>query len=95
LAESDSLRGGLSAVRGVRELIVLAAALAVGLVIAPLLTWFAGARELGAYAGGGLQAFMTHFYRELGDAAPGFWIVALAPYVITQLARGLLRWARG
>jgi hypothetical protein len=74
-----------------RELIVLGVAALLGFIIAPLLIDLAGARTLGAYAGGNLQEFFVHFYRGLGSGWPGFWMVALGPYVIILAARGL--WA--
>ncbi|HTV49579.1 MAG TPA: hypothetical protein VME21_00235 [Steroidobacteraceae bacterium] len=74
-----------------RELIWLACALLLGLLIVPVLIDLAGARTLGAYAGGTLQDFFVHFYRGLGSGSPGFWMVALGPYVILLAARGL--WA--
>lgn len=73
-----------------RELIVLAAALAFGLLAAPPLVWIAGSRALGPYAGGGLGAFLASFYRSLARGTFAYWMVALGPYLVVLLVRALL-----
>ena len=91
MASSLSLRAALVSPGGMaRELLFLALGLALGLVLAPIGIFLIGGRALGPYAGGSLGNLFTHFYAGLGSGAFGFWIVALAPYVILMLLRGLL-----
>jgi hypothetical protein len=73
-----------------RELIVLGVALLLGLLLVPLGIDLVGPRALGPYAGGGLGAFLAHFYRGLGSGFLGFWMVALGPYVMILAARALI-----
>jgi hypothetical protein len=72
-----------------RELILLGVGLILGLLLVPILIDLLGPRALGPYAGGGLGAFLGHFYRGLGSGGLGFWMVALGPYVMILLVRGL------
>jgi hypothetical protein len=78
-----------------RELIILAAAIAVGVCVVPPLLWLVGSRALGPYAGGGAGAFMSGFFRGLGTGSFGFWMVALGPYLITLVVRALTGLRRG
>jgi hypothetical protein len=73
-----------------RELILLGVGLILGLLLVPVLIDLLGARALGPYAGGDLKAFLAHFYRGLGIGSPGFWMVALGPYVMILLVRALV-----
>jgi hypothetical protein len=59
-----------------RELLLLGAALAFGLLILPLLIWLAGHFTLGPY---------TH-----GDSGPGYGPLSLYGNYFTELARGQL-----
>jgi hypothetical protein len=91
LADSASLSVAPGAARSVRrELILLGVGLLLGLLLVPVLIDLLGTRALGPYAGGGLTAFMAHFYRGLGSASPGFWMVAVGPYVMILLVRALV-----
>jgi hypothetical protein len=78
-----------------RELVILAGALAFGVVVVPPLLWLAGTRSLGPYAGGGPGALVESFFRGLASASLAFWVVALAPYLITLVVRALVGIARG
>jgi hypothetical protein len=78
-----------------RELLVLAAALAFGVLAVPPLLWVVGSRALGPYAGGGIGAFLASFFRGLASGTFGFWMVALGPYLLTLVARALGGLARG
>ncbi len=91
MAFSLSVRGALGAAGGLpRELLLLLVGLALGLLVAPMAIFFLGGRALGPYAGGGLHGLLTHFYGGLASGTLGFWIVALGPYVILMVLRGLL-----
>ena len=91
-----SLRNAFGGTPGLRrELTLLVAALVVGLVLVPLASFLVGGRTLGPYAAGTLGAFFVRFYQGLGSLSPGFWMVALGPYVILLLARALLALLRG
>ncbi len=78
-----------------RELVILAVALGFGVLVVPPLLWLAGSRGLGPYAGGGMGALVESFFRGLAGASLAFWIVALAPYLITLVVRALVGIARG
>ncbi|MGH8258818.1 MAG: hypothetical protein ACREUG_03920 [Steroidobacteraceae bacterium] len=78
-----------------RELLVLAAALACGVLVVPPILWTVGSHALGPYAGDGIGSFLSSFLRGLGAGTFGFWMVALGPYLVTLLARALLGLARG
>ncbi len=73
-----------------RELIVLGAALAFGVLAVPPLLWLAGTRTLGPYAGGGVAALVANFFRGLASGALAFWLVALGPYLVLTALRALL-----
>ncbi len=77
-----------------RELIVLAAGLGCGVVLAPLIVWFVGSRALGPYAGGGIGAFLAAFFRGLASGTFGFWMVALGPYLVALIVRALAGFGR-
>lgn len=78
-----------------RELIIFGVALLVGLFVAPVAIWFAGARALGPYAGGSLGNLVGNLFRGLASGSPPFWAVVLGPYVVCMLVRALLRAVRG
>jgi hypothetical protein len=73
--------------RAIRELAILAAALAFGVFVMPLIIYAAGRETLGEYANGGASAMMLDFFRGLADGARAFWTVALGPYAAIQLVR--------
>lgn len=91
-ALSHDVTGARAAMR--RELIVLACALAFGVLAVPALLWFVGARTLGPYPGGGLGALVANFFRGLASGTLGFWIIALAPYLFIIVLRALVALAR-
>lgn len=79
-----------------RELAVLAIAALIGLILVPLAIWLVGGRVLGPYSHGsnpnaGPLALLGDFYRGLGSGWLSFWIVALGPLILIELAR--LGWA--
>jgi hypothetical protein len=78
-----------------RELIILAVALFVGLILVPLATWFAGNRVLGPYTHGenphaGPWALLQDFFVGLGHGSSVFWLVALGPLLLILLVRGFV-----
>jgi len=79
-----------------RELLILAIALFLGLVAAPVLTFLAGSRVLGPYAGGpGMGALMAAYFRGLASGSTAFWAVALGPYVFILAVRAFVAgWRR-
>jgi hypothetical protein len=90
------MRGRLSfasLTRTQRELIVLGAALGVGLIVMPFLIWVAGNRVLGPYAHGdnpkaGPWALFADYVVGLAHGSAMFWVVALGPLALLLLIRG-------
>lgn len=78
-----------------RELIVLAAALLFGLVVAPPLVFVVGSHGLGRYAGGGVGSFLAAFYRGLASGTFGYWMIAVGPYLSALTVRALIGVGRG
>ena len=72
-----------------RELAILAACLAVGLLLVPLAIWITGRATLGVYANGGPFALWLDFMRGLAAGALPYWAVAAGPYLGCWLLRGL------
>jgi hypothetical protein len=72
-----------------RELVLAAAALAVGFGLMPVLIYFAGSAALGRYEGAGLARLYDSVYQGLGAASPASWIVVLGPYGLYLLFRTL------
>jgi hypothetical protein len=93
---SDALSQDVTGARAVlrRELILLACALAFGVLAVPPLLWLVGARTLGAYPGGGAGALVANFFRGLASGALGFWFIALAPYLFIIVLRALIALVR-
>jgi hypothetical protein len=88
---------GLSRTR--RELLGLALALLVGLLLMPLLIWVAGNRVLGPYTHGqdlhaGPLALLQDFFIGLLHGSAVFWAVALGPAVFILLLRLFVRGLR-
>jgi hypothetical protein len=71
-----------------RELLSVAACLAIGVLVMPCLIFAAGRLKLGPYAGGNLFAFWHAYLQGLLAGTPAYWFIALGPY----LALWLLRW---
>lgn len=77
-----------------RELLTLGLCLLLGLLLMPVLIWFVGKAELGPYANGGLGALLGDYYVTLAKGSLAFWLVALGPYSVLWLLRGLRYWFR-
>jgi hypothetical protein len=75
-----------------RNLLVLACALAFGLLALPWLIGVAGSLTLGPYAGGSIPRFVGDFFVALAHGELAFWLIVLGPAVFLILAR-LLWWA--
>ncbi len=78
-----------------REGLILAGALAFGVLAVPPLLWLAGAHALGPYAGGGMGDLVGSFFRGLEGLSLAFWAIALVPYLVTLTVRALVGLARG
>ena len=83
-----------------REVALFGGALALGLLVVPLLIWIVGHRALGPYTHGddpngmGPLALYGDYFAGLARGWLGYWVVALGPAVLLLLARlwiGMLR----
>src|SRR3981081_3519337 len=75
-----------------RELVIFGLALLCGLIVMPVLIWFAGSRVLGPYTHGqnshaGPFALVADFFSGLAHGSVVFWAVALGPAVLLLLIR--------
>jgi len=79
--------------RARRELSLFGAALALGLLVIPLLIWIVGHRTLGPYTRGddphglGPLALYRDYYSGLAHGWLGYWAVALGPVVLLLTGR--------
>ncbi len=80
--------------RGRRELTILVILLAFGLFVVPLLIWVVGRGVLGPFADGGPFALLADFFNGLRTGSLVYWAVALGPYLMVMLLRGLWHFAR-
>lgn len=72
---------------------VLAVGALLGFILVPLAIWLVGSRVLGPYVHGsnpnaGPMALLGDFYRGLAAGWLSFWLVALGPLILIELARG-------
>lgn len=77
-----------------REALIAGLCLLVGLLVMPLLVWFAGHGMLGDYAHGGAFALLGDYLAGLARGELAFWTMLLGPYAFLLLLRGVLRAAR-
>ena len=76
-----------------REAALFGGALALGLLVIPLLVWIVGHRVLGAYTRGddphghGPLALYGDYFSGLAHGWLGYWTVALGPAVLLLAAR--------
>jgi hypothetical protein len=77
-----------------RELLILAGAVAFGVLLVPALLWLWGPRALGPYVGGGIAAIVANFFQGLASGSLGFWIVAVGPYLVVTIIRALIATVR-
>jgi hypothetical protein len=80
--------------RGRRELTILVVLLAFGLFIVPLLIWVVGRGVLGPFEDGGPFALLVDFFNGLRTGSLVYWAVALGPYIMVTVLRGLWHFAR-
>lgn len=85
--------GSSSPSRARRELLLIVAALFIGLLVIPLLIWIVGHWTLGPYTHGdsgpayGPLTLYGDYFTSLSRGNPGFWAVALGPLVLLCAAR--------
>lgn len=83
-----------------RQAALFGGALALGLLVIPLLIWLAGHRFLGSYTRGedprglGPLALYSDYFSGLARGWLGYWAVALGPAILLLAARLWLAWLR-
>ncbi len=78
-----------------REVLLFAACLLVGLLLMPLLIWLFGRLTLGGYANGGPLKLWLDFLGGLAHGELPFWGVLAGPYLATLFFRAAaLLWRR-
>jgi hypothetical protein len=79
-----------------REALLFGGALALGLLVIPLLIWLVGHRTLGPYTQGddphglGPLALYGDYFSGLAHGWLGYWMVALGPALLLLLTRSWL-----
>ena len=76
------------------ELVVAGVGLALGLVVLPVLIFYAGVASLGRYEGASLGRLYSSLFEGLKQASIASWIVFLGPYGLYLLFRALRAWWR-
>jgi hypothetical protein len=76
------------------ELLVAGVGLALGLLLMPVLIFYAGVAALGRYDGASLGNLYSSLFDGLKEASVASWIVFLGPYGLYLLFRGLRGWWR-
>lgn len=77
----------------VNELLMAGGALAVGLLVTPMLFWVAASRVIGPYTRGSdgrslsVFAFLQDYFGQLGHGSQMAWIVAAGPLLILSFGR--------
>jgi hypothetical protein len=74
-----------------RELLLGALCLILGVVVMPCLIFAMGRASLGPYEHGGVFALWRDFLLGLSHGSEAFWFVALAPYLLLCVLRLLRR----
>jgi hypothetical protein len=90
-----ALRGFGSSRGWAGELVIAVVALLAGLAVMPLLIYGAGSVLLGRYDGASVGQTYHSLYSGLISASIASWIVALGPYALYLLFKGLGAWWRG
>lgn len=65
-----------------------------GIAVMPLLIFYAGVGSLGRYEGASLGHLYNDFFSALRQASVASWVVALGPYGLYLLFKGLRTWWR-
>jgi hypothetical protein len=76
------------------ELLVAGVGLALGLILMPVLIFYAGVAALGRYEGANLGHLYSSLFDGLKEASIASWIVFLGPYGLYLLFRALRAWWR-
>ena len=76
------------------ELVVAGVGLALGLIVLPVLIFYAGVASLGRYEGASLGHLYSSLFEGLKQASMASWIVFLGPYGLYLLFRALRAWWR-
>lgn len=77
-----------------REILLTVLVLAAGLVLMPVLVFYAGSSLLGRYEGASLEHMFQSVYAGLQAGSVASWIVLLGPYGLYLLFRALRLWWR-
>ena len=76
------------------ELLVAAIGLGLGVVLMPVLIFYAGVAALGRFDGASLGHLYSSLFEGLREASAASWIVFLGPYGLYLLFRALRAWWR-
>jgi hypothetical protein len=76
------------------ELCMAAIGLLLGLVLMPVLIFYAGVATLGRFDGAGLGHLYGSLFQGLKEASLASWVVLLGPYGLYVLFRALRAWWR-
>ena len=76
------------------ELLVAAIGLGLGIVLMPVLIFYAGVAALGRFEGASLGHLYSSLFEGLREASVASWIVFLGPYGLYLLFRALRAWWR-
>jgi hypothetical protein len=76
------------------ELSMAGIGLLLGLVLMPVLIFYAGVATLGRFDGAGLGHLYGSLFRGLREASTASWVVLLGPYGLYVLFRALRAWWR-
>jgi hypothetical protein len=91
---SVSISALIGRVRGAprqeRELWLAGGAVAFGLLVLPFLIYLAGSITLGPYESGSVWLYLLDFLKGLMRPHLAYWLIALGPYLLILLLRGLL-----
>ena len=74
------------------ELAAAILALLGGVVLMPILIFYAGVASVGRYEGASLGHLYKSFFTGLGQASIASWVVLLGPYGLYLLFKGLRAW---
>ncbi len=89
-----SFRGFATASPWGAELVAAAACLLMGVVLMPVLIFYAGVTALGRFEGASLGHLYSSVLHGLGEGSIASWAVILGPYGLYLLYRALRGWWR-
>jgi hypothetical protein len=76
------------------ELVAAAAGLLLGVIVMPILIFYAGAATLGRFEGATLGRLYGSLFLGLKEASIASWVIFLGPYGLYLLFRALRAWWR-